>query len=47
MRPVRVSDNLYNELERIRKEIEKKEQRNTTFIATTERVSKILKKVKV
>ena len=42
-----ISDDMNKELERIRKDLENKEQRNITMIDTTSRVSKILKKIKV
>lgn len=47
MKMIRVSDNLNNELRRIQKMLQEKEQREISMLDTTDRVSRVLKKVKV
>lgn len=47
MKRVWIDDDMNKELVRIRRELEKKEQRNIPLIDTTKRVAGILKKVKV
>lgn len=47
MRQVWVSDNMKKELDRIKRGLELKEQKNIPMSDTTERVAKILKKIRV
>lgn len=47
MKRIYVHDDMNTELKRIQKEIERKEQHNIPMIDTTERIAKVLKKIKI